>query len=141
MRVFFFGLMFLLAIWLELTFGLDGLFFAVSILVCAWNSSENWIFAICFFMSAGVADLVFGRPFGQTALIVGISLICWHSVQNVSRWRFFAYMALGGASTFSLSLSSAWQPSWIKTLIALISMWVVIRTLHMQRTSREIHIL
>lgn len=141
MRVFFFGLMFLLAIWLELTFGLGGVFFATSILACSWNSGGNWIFATCFFMSAGVADLVFGRPFGQTALIVGIALMCWHSVQNVSRWRFLAYVALGGVSTFFLSLSSAWRPSWLITFIALMSAWVIIRTLHVQRTLLEIHIL
>ena len=141
MRILFFAVVFLFAIWLELTFGLGGLFFAVSVLAFSWNSSENWILAVCFFISAGVADLVFGRVFGQTALVIGIALMFWRGIQNLSRWRLFAYMVLGTASTFFLSLSSSWQPSWPKTFIALIGMWIIVRTLHLQRGSRELHVL
>jgi len=140
MRIFFFAVVFLFAIWLELTFGLAGLFFAVAVLAFSWNSSENWILAICFFISAGIADLVFGRVFGQTALVIGIALMFWRGIQNLSRWRLFAYMVLGTASTFFLSLSSPWQPSWPKTFIALIGMWIIVRTIHLQRTSQELHI-
>ncbi|MEK7458560.1 MAG: hypothetical protein AAB612_03735 [Patescibacteria group bacterium] len=141
MRILFFAVVFLFAIWLELTFGLGGLFFAVSVLAFSWNSSENWILAVCFFISAGVADLVFGRVFGQTALVIGIALMFWRGIQNLSRWRLFAYMVFGTASTFFLSLSSSWQPSWPKTFIALIGMWIIVRTLHLQRGSRELHVL
>ena len=93
------------------------------------------------FISAGVADLVFGRVFGQTALVIGIALMFWRGIQNLSRWRLFAYMVFGTASTFFLSLSSSWQPSWPKTFIALIGMWIIVRTLHLQRGSRELHVL
>ncbi len=140
MRTFFFALVFLFAVWLELAFGLVGLLFAVAILAFSWNSKENWMFAICFFISAGVADLVFGRVFGQTALVIGIALILWQGVQNLSRWRLFAYIILGIASTFFLSLSSASQLSWPKTFIALLGMWIIVRTLHLQRASKELHI-
>ena len=140
MRTFFFALVFLFAVWLELTFGLVGLFFAVAVLAFSWNSKENWTLAVCFFISAGVADVVFGRVFGQTALVIGIALILWQGVQNLSRWRLFAYIILGIASTFFLSLSSTLQLSWPKTLLTLIGMWIVVRTLHLQRTSKELHI-
>jgi len=140
MRTLFFALVFLFAIWLELAFGLGGLFFAVSVLAFSWNSSENWFLAICFFISAVVADLVFGRVFGQTSLVIGIALMFWRGVQSLSRWRLLAYVVLGSASTFFLSLSSPWQPSWPKTFITLIGMWIIVRTLHLHRTSLELHI-
>lgn len=139
MRIFFFSVVFLFAIWLELTFGLSGLFFAVAILAFSWNSSENWVLALCFFISAVISDLVFGRVFGQTALIIGISLMFWRGVQNLSRWRLFAYMVLGTVSTFFLSPSSQWQPLWPKTFITLIGMWIIVRTIHLQRASQKIH--
>lgn len=140
MRILFFAVVFLFAIWLELTFGLAGLFFAVAVFAFSWNSSEHWILALCFFISAGVADLVFGRIFGQTALVIGIALMFWHGVQNISRWRLLAYIVCGTVSTFFLSLSSPWQPSWPKTFIALIVMWIIARALRLQRGSRELHI-
>lgn len=140
MRIFLFALVFLFAIWLELAFGLSGLFFAVAILAFSWNSSGNRVFALCFFISAGIADLVFGRVFGQTALVIGIALMFWRGVQNLSRWRLFAYMVLGTVSTFFLSPSSPWQPSWPKTFITLIGMWIIVRTLHLQQGSQEVHI-
>lgn len=139
MRMLLFSAVFVFAIWLELTFGLSGLFFAVAIFAFSWNSGENWVLAICFFISAVIADLVFGRVFGQTALIIGIALMCWRGVQSLSRWRLFAYLVLGTVSTFFLSLSSPWQPSWPKTSIALIGMWIIVRTIHLQRVSQEVH--
>lgn len=125
----------LFAIWLELVCGFFGLFFAASILVYSGDVSSRWsAFSLC--AVALLADLVFERTLGQTIIVIGLSLIVWRAVQHLSRWRFFAYLALGIFTTMILYSGA----NLIETAAILLFSWMIIRGVRTQTKTREIHI-
>jgi uncharacterized membrane protein YccC len=126
------------ALWLELAFSLSGLLFATCVLAYSWSGrgNEHVVFTVSFFIVALWADVVFGRVMGETAIVLSAALLIWRAVQNLSRWRLLAYLALGSGSVYLLDQHARWP----LPFIALLAMWALIRLMHAQRGGHEIHI-
>jgi len=123
------------SLWVELALGLYGCFFAATLFLFPnTKHHRNWYVALLFVVVI-VADLAFQRHLGTTALVMGVVLSIWNGVRRLSRWRFFAYLGLGGLASLLLS---GYKEHLVTVGTILIFLWSFVRLITIATRPTEI---
>lgn len=123
------------SLWIEVAFGLYGCFFAASLLLFPGAKRYRMWYVALLFVTTLLADLVYQRPAGETAVTLGVVLLVWNGVRRLSRWRFFAYLGLGMAASLPLS---GYKGHILIISIMLIVLWGIVRLVNMMTKPTEI---
>lgn len=123
------------SLWTEVAFGLYGCFFAASLLLFPGSKRYRIWYVSLLFIATFFADLVYQRPAGATAVVLGVVLLIWNGVRRLSRWRFFAYLGLGIAASLPLP---GYKGHILIISIMLILLWGIVRLVNAMTKPTEI---
>ncbi len=126
-----------LSLLLEHALGMYGLFTATVLMgvVGMRDETKKWMYIVHTCMVSLYADVLFGRPLGQTALVFGILLCIWLYVARFSRTRVIAFLGLGLVAAFFLEPQGN---NLLRVLSVLVVLWFFVRHIHMHTQSQEI---
>lgn len=124
------------ALFLEHALGWYGLL--VSLCFIAFgvqDEKKKWLIIAHTMIVSVFADVMFGRPLGQSLVVFGVVFIVWSFVAQLSRLRIVAFMALGMGSALFLDPQ---REHLLRVGVVLLLMWLVMRRIQRNTHSQEI---
>lgn len=99
------------------------------------DEKKKWLIIAHTMIVCVFADVIFGRPIGQSLVVYGAVFILWSFVAQLSRMRVVAFMALGMGSALFLDPQ---HEHLLRVSVVLLLMWLVMRRIHINTHAQEI---